>query len=173
MKGDFTRFTFRPEKQYTSVRLQQGRVQLDADWNEQVDIHAYQMRVMQSSLFGDGAPRASAGFKVGFDTSRGLTLSPGRYIVGGLVCELPASASDASVGASDRSSRNRSATFSPTPGITRGRRNAVAARRTTRCRHLIARSHREHRLLRGQHHQQRRRALVRATGQPGWQVYWR
>ena len=99
MKGDFTRFTFRPEKQYTSVRLQQGRVQLDADWNEQVDIHAYQMRVMQSSLFGDGAPRASAGFKVGFDTSRGLTLSPGRYIVGGLVCELPASASDASVGA--------------------------------------------------------------------------
>ena len=60
-------------------------MQFDADWNEQVDIHAYQMRVMQSSLFGDGTPRASAGFKVGFDTSRGLTLSPGRYIVGGLV----------------------------------------------------------------------------------------
>ena len=38
MKGDFTRLTFQPEKHYSSVRLQQGRVQLDADWNEQADI---------------------------------------------------------------------------------------------------------------------------------------
>jgi hypothetical protein len=36
MKGDFSRFTFRPSKGYTSVRMQQGRVSLDSDWNEQV-----------------------------------------------------------------------------------------------------------------------------------------
>ena len=50
---------------------------------EQVDIHAYQMRVMQSSLFGDGAP-APAPVSL-LRTRRGLWLpSPGRYIVGGL-----------------------------------------------------------------------------------------
>ena len=38
MKGDFTRSTFDPTKGYSSVRQQQGRVQLDADWNEQVEI---------------------------------------------------------------------------------------------------------------------------------------
>ena len=31
MKGDFTRETFAPESHYASVRLQQGRVLLDAD----------------------------------------------------------------------------------------------------------------------------------------------
>lgn len=99
MKGDFTRFTFRPEKQYTSVRLQQGRVQLDADWNEQVDIHAYQMQTAQASFFGEnGAPKAMAGFKVGFDATRGLTLSPGRYYVAGLLCELSPSSTHAAIG---------------------------------------------------------------------------
>ncbi|HMQ56354.1 MAG TPA: DUF6519 domain-containing protein, partial [Anaerolineae bacterium] len=34
MKGDFTRSTFRSEHHYSSVRMQQGRVQLDSDWNE-------------------------------------------------------------------------------------------------------------------------------------------
>ena len=37
MKGDFSRFTFRPQNRYTSVRLQQGRVHLDADWNYDPD----------------------------------------------------------------------------------------------------------------------------------------
>jgi hypothetical protein len=93
MKGDFTRFTFRPDKQYSSVRLQQGRVQLDADWNEQVDIHAYQLQTAQTAFFGDnGAPKAQAGFKVGYDSQRGLTLSPGRFFVAGLLCELAPSA---------------------------------------------------------------------------------
>ncbi|MGB3300222.1 MAG: DUF6519 domain-containing protein [Phormidesmis sp.] len=41
MKGDFTRSTFRSSKHYSSVRMQQGRLQIDADWNEQADINAY------------------------------------------------------------------------------------------------------------------------------------
>lgn len=101
MKGDFTRFTFRPDNQYTSVRLQQGRVSLDADWNEQVDIAAYQTKTAQAAFFGEsGTPKASAGFKVGYDSKNGLWLTPGRYFVGGLLCELSPSASDASVGTS-------------------------------------------------------------------------
>ena len=48
MKADFTRLTFKPEKHYSSVRMQQGRVQLDADWNEQADIQAYLERTEAS-----------------------------------------------------------------------------------------------------------------------------
>ena len=36
MAGDYTRFTFRPEHDHAAVLMQQGRVQLDADWNELV-----------------------------------------------------------------------------------------------------------------------------------------
>ena len=36
MSGDYTRFTFDPLKRYSGVRMQQGRVQLDSDWNEEV-----------------------------------------------------------------------------------------------------------------------------------------
>jgi hypothetical protein len=35
MKGDFSRWTFDPRRHYTAVLMQQGRVQLDSDWNEQ------------------------------------------------------------------------------------------------------------------------------------------
>lgn len=37
MKGDFTRRTFKKEKHYSGVLKQQGRVDLDEDWNESVD----------------------------------------------------------------------------------------------------------------------------------------
>ena len=37
-RGDFTRDTYNPSKQFLRVFMQQGRVQLDADWNEQVSI---------------------------------------------------------------------------------------------------------------------------------------
>src|SRR5665213_1393102 len=39
MKGDFTRDTFEPgPAEFYRVMIQQGRVQLDADWNEQIAI---------------------------------------------------------------------------------------------------------------------------------------
>ena len=41
MKSDKSRDTFLPEKHLSSVRLQQGRVLTDADWNEQVDIQRH------------------------------------------------------------------------------------------------------------------------------------
>ncbi len=37
MRGDFSRVTFRPENHFSGVLLQQGRVQLDAEFNEHVD----------------------------------------------------------------------------------------------------------------------------------------
>jgi photosystem II stability/assembly factor-like uncharacterized protein len=65
MKGDFTRFTFRPEKHYRSVRVQQGRVQLDADWNEQADIATHRDDIAAADLIGrQGAPWHGGGFQL-------------------------------------------------------------------------------------------------------------
>ena len=65
MKGDFTRFTHRKEKHYSSVRRQQGRVDLDADWNEQADISAYLAETETRDVIGAfGVPKHDAGFSV-------------------------------------------------------------------------------------------------------------
>jgi photosystem II stability/assembly factor-like uncharacterized protein len=65
MKGDFSRQTFRPEKHYSGVRMQQGRAHLDADWNEQVDIEAYRDAATAVDVIGPvGAPFEGGGFAV-------------------------------------------------------------------------------------------------------------
>ncbi len=46
MKGDFSRQTFSQGKHYSAVLLQQGRVQLDADWNESQAIHEHRSETM-------------------------------------------------------------------------------------------------------------------------------
>ena len=38
MAGDYTRMTFKPNGDHSSVLMQQGRVMLDADWNEQGEL---------------------------------------------------------------------------------------------------------------------------------------
>jgi hypothetical protein len=38
MSGDYTRFTFKPQRDYSGVFKQQGRVDLDADFNELIEI---------------------------------------------------------------------------------------------------------------------------------------
>ena len=66
MKGDFSRLTFRPRRHFSSVRLQQGRVQLDAEWNEQVDIAAHRDETATRDIIGlAGAPMGADGFAVG------------------------------------------------------------------------------------------------------------
>src|ERR1051325_3797446 len=66
MKTDLTRSTFRREKHYSSVRMQQGRVQLDSDWNEQLDIEMHADTTTRIDVIGPcGAPEAAAGFELG------------------------------------------------------------------------------------------------------------
>jgi hypothetical protein len=55
MSGDITRSTFDPKKGYTSVRMQQGRLQLDADWNEQADIQNHLRRAYVTDMIGSGS----------------------------------------------------------------------------------------------------------------------
>ena len=57
MNGDISRITFNPLKHFTSVLLQQGRVQIDADWNEQSSILLHYLRVLAADLIGQhGGP---------------------------------------------------------------------------------------------------------------------
>jgi hypothetical protein len=92
MPGDFSRKTFIPHKHYSGVLMQQGRVQLDADWNEQQAIHQHRTETEALDVIGPcGVPRASDGFKIGqTPDSTDLTISPGRIYVDGLLCELEA-----------------------------------------------------------------------------------
>jgi hypothetical protein len=57
MNGDISRVTFNPLKHFTSVVLQQGRVQIDADWNEQSSILLHHLRSLAADLIGQhGGP---------------------------------------------------------------------------------------------------------------------
>ena len=95
MSGDYTRSTFRPERRYATVRLQQGRVQLDADWNEAEDIALARDRTTARDVVGaNGVPAGSAGFAlapVGNVDATGagddLLVGFGRAYVGGVLVE--------------------------------------------------------------------------------------
>lgn len=108
MKADTTRSTFKKTKHYNGVLMQQGRVQLDADWNEQLDIAGHRIETETIDVVGHcGAPLHDAGFHivasandltaeektmpenqnppaVGFGD---LLISGGRYYADGILCE--------------------------------------------------------------------------------------
>ena len=64
MHADLSRLTFRPDRHYSAVIAQQGRVQLDADANEQTAIQLHQARTLAADLIGQhGGPRGAAGFE--------------------------------------------------------------------------------------------------------------
>jgi Family of unknown function (DUF6519) len=93
MKGDFTRFTFQPSKQYTSVLMQQGRLQLDADWNEQMSIFSYLNQVQARDMIGvsAGTSQTLDGFAINPTSDNSdLIITPGRFYLNGLLCELVA-----------------------------------------------------------------------------------
>jgi hypothetical protein len=65
MQGDFSRDSFDPMKNFTRVLQQQGRVQLDADWNEQVSIFWHHWRTFIKDLIGPyGGPDTNCGFGI-------------------------------------------------------------------------------------------------------------
>lgn len=92
MKGDFSRKTDDRTKHYSGVLMQQGRVQLDADWNEQLAINQHRAQTEAADVIGPGAaPLTDGGFKIGFtDSFTDLSISPGRIYVDGILCEMEA-----------------------------------------------------------------------------------
>jgi hypothetical protein len=87
MKGDFSRLRFNPSAQYTSVLEQQGRVNLDADANEQCAINAYLRDTEAIDIIGPfGGPSGDLGFAITVTGNR-IGIGPGRYYVQGILCE--------------------------------------------------------------------------------------
>lgn len=87
MKADNSRNTFRPERHYRDVVKQQGRVDVDADWNEQQAINVRRTESETIDVVGrTGAPLHAPGFAI---TAQGPTLliGAGRYYVDGILCE--------------------------------------------------------------------------------------
>ena len=77
MKADLTRDTFHPRKHYTRVLTQQGRVQLDADANEQAAILLRYLRTLAADLIGPaGGPENNLGFGI---TTLTPNPTPGRF----------------------------------------------------------------------------------------------
>ena len=109
MKNDSSRNTFDPRKHFSSVRMQQGRVQVDADWNEACDIIAHRIDTEAIDVIGPcGGPMHNPAFHIVSDlrelspeeqklagnqnAPKGFKLpdfliSAGRYYVDGILCE--------------------------------------------------------------------------------------
>lgn len=101
MQGDFTRWTFSPEQSYRGVLMQQGRVLLDAEWNEQAAITAWHDETRTRDLVGrTGGPAPVEGRPgpfclVDLDTGKApvdvpwekLAVTGGRYYVDGVVVQ--------------------------------------------------------------------------------------
>ena len=89
MHADLSRWIFRPDRHYSRVVAQQGRVSLDADANAQASILLHYLRTLAADLIGpSGGPSGDLGFGIATGTGdKALTIGPGRYYVDGLLCE--------------------------------------------------------------------------------------
>src|SRR3954467_13596357 len=90
MNGDFSRDSFDRRHRFSRVLLQQGRVLLDADWNEQTSILLHYIRSLAADLIGPhGGP--GDGFRLLADPAKELRcdfhLGRGHYYVDGILCE--------------------------------------------------------------------------------------
>ena len=92
MSGDHTRFTFDPLKRFSGVLMQQGRVQLDSDWNEEIDILKRRVRTTTLDILGPlGVPYVVSpdAFRIGWipGPPTDLSIGLGRLYVDGIQVE--------------------------------------------------------------------------------------
>jgi len=88
MAGDYTRFRYNPLKDTTGVLMQQGRVLLDQDWNEYIQLQdrrwrAESMDIMGRAVVPIDTPTA---FQI-LIAGTNLTIGRGRMYVDGLLAE--------------------------------------------------------------------------------------
>jgi hypothetical protein len=90
---DITRDTFSKHRHFRRVLMQQGRVQLDADWNEQTDILLHYIRALAADILGPYAgPGNSFSITTHKDTKNNViayefAVAEGHYYVDGILCE--------------------------------------------------------------------------------------
>lgn len=90
MKTQISRDTFQPSRHYSGVQLQQGRMIVDADWNELADISRTRLDAALGDAVVSGAPR-TGGLEL-FLSGSALLLRPGRLYVGGVPAVLEGAA---------------------------------------------------------------------------------
>jgi hypothetical protein len=101
MSFDSSRFTFNPLNDFLGVVMQQGRVQLDADWNEWLAVFARRVQADSMDTMGRAAVPATTpnGFKIKASVDAGgnrhLTIGAGRIYVDGLMAENHGTAAQA------------------------------------------------------------------------------
>lgn len=96
MHGDFSRWTDDAQKHYTGVLEQQGRVRVDADFNEYVAIQQRLRQITTRDVLGlTGAPLEGGGFEISASVDQEgatprprLRISKGRIYVDGILCHL-------------------------------------------------------------------------------------
>jgi uncharacterized protein DUF6519 len=88
MKGDFSRWTFDRTKHYSRVLSMQGRVFLDADFNEGLELQLQRLRMLTAHLLGPHAGPGT-GFEVAPPSPAGkdFVIDAGVYYVNGVLCE--------------------------------------------------------------------------------------
>jgi len=88
MASDISRKLFNPAKHYSGVIMQQGRVQLDSDWNEQLTLQLHRTQVETRDVIGkNGVPKKQNSFQI-IPSPAGFRISKGHMYVGGLLCKL-------------------------------------------------------------------------------------
>ncbi|MEF8698353.1 MAG: DUF6519 domain-containing protein [Candidatus Accumulibacter sp. UW20] len=91
MKTQISRDTFEPLRHYSGVQLQQGRMIVDADWNELSDIVRDRLETTLDDTVSAGAPR-TGGLELFLDGTN-LRLRPGRLYVDGVPARIDGPAS--------------------------------------------------------------------------------
>lgn len=96
MSGDYTRVTFDPTKVFSGVHKQQGRVSLDADFNEFEEILDRRDRSEMYDTVGHAVVPATTpdGFKIAVDAAAKVTIGIGRMYVDGIQAECFGDMSD-------------------------------------------------------------------------------
>jgi hypothetical protein len=89
---DNSRFTFDPWKNFSGVVMEQGRVQLDADWNEWLAEVSRRIQANTLDIMGHAVYPATTpyGFLITLSSSGGknsISIGPGRMYVDGLLAE--------------------------------------------------------------------------------------
>ena len=114
MSTQISRDSYRPGQRYSGVYQQQGRMLVDADLNEFVDVLKARLAQAISDLAGDGSPQA--GGIVNLTTPASPQLTFGRAYVAGLTADLvPASWTTVSATPSPADIYNNQADFPGAP----------------------------------------------------------
>lgn len=91
MKTQISRESFQPDKRYSGVYEQQGRMLTDADWNELVTVLKGELAASLVDVVGNGSPAAAA-LSISQNAGKQLLIQPGDIYVDGIQASLPGKA---------------------------------------------------------------------------------